>query len=88
MKTVFASSFEKDLLQIRDKRTKDAIAGILLIVEAARHLRDIPGLKKLKAGGHYFRIRVAEYRLGLAIEGDVVRFIRVLHRREVYRYFP
>jgi hypothetical protein len=26
--------------------------------------------------------------IGLAVEGEVVEFVRCLHRREIYRYFP
>lgn len=46
-------------------------------------------LKKLSGGrGAYYRIRVGDYRLGLEVEGDVVVFVRCLHRRDMYRYFP
>jgi mRNA interferase RelE/StbE len=57
-------------------------------VEKAQNLADIPGLKKLRAEGACYRIRVGDYRLGLSVEQEVVIFVRVLHRREVYRYFP
>ncbi|GIK72728.1 MAG: hypothetical protein BroJett021_17160 [Chloroflexota bacterium] len=36
----------------------------------------------------YYRIRVGDYRLGLALEGDTVILVRFLHRKEIYRYFP
>jgi len=26
--------------------------------------------------------------VGFALEGDTVTLVRILHRREVYRYFP
>jgi mRNA-degrading endonuclease RelE of RelBE toxin-antitoxin system len=31
---------------------------------------------------------VGNYRLGLIIEAETVIFVRVLHRKEIYRYFP
>jgi mRNA interferase RelE/StbE len=48
----------------------------------------VAGLKKLKGGGNYYRVRVGEYRVGLVIEGDSVTFMRFLDRKEIYRYFP
>ena len=36
----------------------------------------------------YYRIRIGEYRLGLAVEGDEVTLLRFLHRSEIYRFFP
>jgi mRNA interferase RelE/StbE len=57
-------------------------------VENASTLTDISGLKKLRGGTNYYRIRIGEYRVGLAVDEDRVEFVRVLHRREIYRYFP
>jgi mRNA interferase RelE/StbE len=53
-------------------------------------LPEVPNLKKLQGGGAYYRARIGDYRVGLAIEGEdeEVVFVRALHRREVYRYFP
>ncbi len=58
------------------------------MVEAAPDARSISNLKKLSGGGPYYRIRIGDHRIGLTIEDDVVTFVRVLPRREIYRYFP
>jgi mRNA interferase RelE/StbE len=42
----------------------------------------------LKAEGSYYRVRVNDYRIGFTEDEGVITFIRVLHRREMYRYFP
>lgn len=36
----------------------------------------------------YYRIRMGDYRLGIIVEGEVVTFVRFLHRRDIYGYFP
>jgi mRNA-degrading endonuclease RelE of RelBE toxin-antitoxin system len=33
-------------------------------------------------------IRIGDYRVGIEVNGDVIEVMRVLHRREFYRYFP
>lgn len=46
-------------------------------------------MKKLSGGsGDYYRLRVGDYRIGLEIEGEIIVFVRCLHRRDIYRYFP
>jgi len=89
MKTAFRKSFAKDLK--RHAKNKDLLARIqdtILQVEAANSITAIKNLKKLKSEGSYFRIRSGDYRLGLIIESETVTFVRVLHRSEIYRYFP
>lgn len=89
MKTEFRKSFLKDIKRLgKDKKLLDRIKSIILEVEDAGNLHTIANLKKLKAEGSYYRIRSGNYRLGLFIEHDTVVFVRVLHRSEIYRYFP
>ncbi|MEW6440865.1 MAG: type II toxin-antitoxin system RelE/ParE family toxin [bacterium] len=89
MKTAFRKSFGKDLNKHRkDGDLLSRIREIILEVEAAETLSSIKNIKRLKAEGPYYRIRVGSYRLGLTLEGETVVFVRLLHRREVYRYFP
>ncbi len=41
-----------------------------------------------KGESSYYRIRFGDYRIGIKIEDDLVIFIRALHRKDIYRYFP
>jgi len=84
----FKASFAKDLRALKDKALLERIKELIANVEAAQSLAEVSNLKKLRGGGGYYRIRIGDYRVGLATEEGVVVFVRVLHRREVYRYFP
>lgn len=89
MKTTFRKSFVKDLERhAKDKDILAKVKEIILQAEAADSVAVITNLKKLKADGSYFRIRVGHFRVGLIIEDNTVTFVRVLHRKEIYRYFP
>jgi mRNA interferase RelE/StbE len=88
VKALFLASFARDLKKVRDVAVRDKVRSTILRVEEAPDLGAISGLKKLSGTGPYFRIRVGEYRIGLRVEGDVVTFVRVLPRRDIYRYFP
>ena len=88
MRAEFKSSFVRDLRKVKDKELRDRIAEVIELVEKARGLQEIENMKKLRGGDYYYRIRVGDYRLGLIVERDTVIFVRCLHRRDVYRYFP
>ncbi len=88
MKVRFQESFGKDLRRLRDKALLARIRETLQAVENAERLDEVPHLRKLQGGEKYYRIRIGDYRIGLILEGNVAVFVRALHRREVYRYFP
>ncbi|MFZ1985402.1 MAG: type II toxin-antitoxin system RelE/ParE family toxin [Desulfatitalea sp.] len=89
MKVEFKKSFAKDLKKKSDDRKLlDKVKQIIEHVDHADDISQISNLKKLKAQGDFYRIRSGEYRIGLFIEGETVTFVRLLHRSEIYRYFP
>ena len=51
-------------------------------------LQDLPNINALVGSADRYRIRIADYRVGIEINGDTVELFRVLHRKEFYRYFP
>jgi len=88
MKLDFKASFVKDLKRIRNKSIYRRVRGLIQEVELAANTLEIKDIKKLKAEGKYYRIRIGDYRVGLIITDDLVIFVRCLHRNEIYRYFP
>ena len=88
MKTVYRSSFLKDLKTVRDKRLRSRLKEVIESIEKADALTDLQSLKQLKGEKGYYRIRIGEYRLGLHSDDDAVTLVRFLHRKEIYRYFP
>ena len=89
MNVLFKSSFAKDLRKIRDSDLMTRVKELIEQVEVAESLQDITSIKKLRGRGrNYYRIRLAEYRIGLLVEGNSVTFVRCLDRKEIYRYFP
>ena len=88
MRVEFRTSFTRDLRRIRDRALLQRVHETIEEVEAAESLPDIVHLKKLRAESHYYRTRLGDYRIGLIVEGDLVSFVRCLHRNDIYRYFP
>lgn len=88
MKVEFRKSFEKDLSEIRNGDLLARIKAAIEEVENAASLLDISNIKKLRADGNYYRLRIGDYRIGFTRDEDTITFVRVLHRKEIYRYFP
>ena len=88
MKTDFRKSFTRDLKRLKDGTLNKRVAEVIEQIEQAEELLDVTSLKKLKGGGEYYRIRIGNYRVGLKLENNTIVFVRFLHRKDIYRYFP
>jgi mRNA interferase RelE/StbE len=88
MNVSFKASFARDLQKIANVNILKRIQTAVEEVEQAQDLRGVDNLKKLKIGKVYYRIKVGSYRIGLLIEDNLVTFVRCLHRKDFYRYFP
>ena len=85
----YLPSFIRDLKVLKKTPIYNTIQ-ILVFEEIPSYesLAQITNLKKLKGEDSAYRIRVGDYRIGVFIKNDVVTFARILHRRDIYRYFP
>jgi mRNA interferase RelE/StbE len=88
LKVEFKSSFARDLKRIRGKKLKDQIKEVIEQIEQAQGLDQIVNIKKLAGSDNYYRIKLANYRIGLILKDDSIIFVRFLHRKDIYRYFP
>ena len=84
------NSFWRDLKKIIDPTLKEQVELVILAVDKAQTIKDIPELKKLKGykNGIYYRIAVGNYRIGVNIENDLVTFVVFKPRKDIYKFFP
>lgn len=88
MNIEFKSSFAKDLQKIKDRKVKAQVIQVIEQVEHAEELQDIRNIKKLHGVDNYYRIKLGDFRVGLIVENEIVIFVRFMHRKDIYRYFP
>ena len=88
MNVEFKSSFVKDLKKIKEKQLQEHIRELIEKVESSTNITELDNTKKLSGSDVYYRIRLGDYRVGLKIENNTVYFVRFLHRKDIYRYFP
>ena len=82
-------AFTLDIRRLRDVALRRRVDSVITEIEAAASLSEIAGVRRVvtPASGRYYRIRIGQYRLGIAIVGGVVVLVRFLHRNEIYRRF-
>ena len=81
-------SLEKDVRKIEDNLLKQNLSEIINLIRNAKTRTEIRNLKKLKGSHNFYRIKLGDYRLGIIINGEEVEFVRLLHRKDIYKYFP
>ncbi|MFH1197408.1 MAG: type II toxin-antitoxin system RelE/ParE family toxin [bacterium] len=81
------SSFVKDTKKIKDRQLLAKIADCIEEIQMAGNFKQIKNVKKLHGEENFYRIRLGEYRLGIRILENTVEFIRVLHRKDIYKHF-
>lgn len=81
-------SLEKDVKKIKDPAVKLLLAQVIREIQNAERISEIQNLKKLHGKSGFYRIRIGDYRLGLVIRAKEIELIRLLHRKDIYKYFP
>lgn len=71
-----------------DKQRKKVERFVFEEASEYKSIIHIPGLEKLKGHKTYYKIRFGNYRAGIKYEDDVLHFERILHRRDIYKYYP
>mgnify|MGYP006357382697 FL=1 len=84
----FRERFLKDVNHIREKDVKMKVAAVITEVKAASSLSAIRNVKKMEGSQNYYRIRIGDYRIGVKAQDRILVFLRCLHRKDIYRYFP
>ena len=88
MKVEVRKSFEKDIEKITDKKIAEQLIVLLEQLENCNTISEIRNVKKMKAKGLYYRIRIGNYRLGLRQDKNILTLLRFMHRKDIYSYFP
>lgn len=89
MKVTYRKLFVKDLHALRGSTSYEKLKTMAFeTLPACRTIGEVPGIKPLRQRKDAFRIGVGEYRIGLKRVGDTIEVMRVLNRKDFYRYFP
>ena len=88
MELEFRDSFLKDLNRIKELAVKKKIAAVITEAKSAPSLSAVRNIKKMEGSENYYRVRIGDHRIGVKLQGKTLIFLRCLHRKDIYRYFP
>lgn len=89
MKVEYRQLFLKDLKKLKKQLIYQQVFDLVFnILPKINSLQDLTQIKVMKGYPNRYRIRLGDYRVGIEINQDKIEIMRVLHRREFYRYFP
>lgn len=88
MKIEYRKKFLKELARVPTKTRVNIEEFVFKKLPKSESISDSGKIEQMKGYPSYFKIRFGSYRVGLKIENDTVIFERVMHRKEIYRYFP
>jgi mRNA interferase RelE/StbE len=67
---------------------KNRIAAVVAEARAALVVMAVGNVRKLEGSPAYYRIRPGGKRIGIRNQENKLGFMRCLHRKDIYRYFP
>jgi mRNA interferase RelE/StbE len=89
MQIEYTVKFVKDLKALKGVASFSKIKNIAFeIAPEIETIGQFPNCIKMEGYENYYRIRMGDFRIGLKMEGEKLVFMRVLHRKDIYRYFP
>jgi len=88
LKVEYPKKFLKDLARIPSQTRVHIEHFVFEELPSLDSINQVGKIEQMKGYSEYFKIRFGNYRIGLKLEADKVILKRVLHRKEIYRYFP
>lgn len=87
MKVIASKQFGKDL----KKCPADIQQKFVQVYDemiSCKTLQRISGVKKLTGFKTFYRVRLGNFRLGFEMTDEHILLLHLLHRKEIYRFFP
>ncbi len=88
MEIRYAKRFLKDLADVPENYRRTVEEFVFKILPHSNGLRSIGSVEQMQGYGGYFKVRFGQYRVGLQEKDGVIVCERILHRKEIYRFFP
>jgi len=88
LKVLYQKRFLKDLSHIPTKTRNQIEHFVFEEIFDFHSINDSAKIERMKGYPNFYKMRFGVYRVGLKKENDFIIFIRALHRKEIYRYFP
>ncbi len=88
MKVEYSKQSLKDLAVIPSKLRTPIENFIFNELPNTYGISESKKIEMLKGYKNFYKVRMGNYRVGIYKEGNTLIIKRILHRKEIYKYFP
>lgn len=88
MKVEYSKKFLKELAAVPGDIRSKIESFVFEELVSTSSIYEIGKVEKMKGYDGFYKVRFGNYRLGLVIENEIVTVKTVMHRREIYKFFP
>jgi mRNA interferase RelE/StbE len=88
LKIEFKKKFLKELAKLPSPYRNNIEKFVFEDLPNFKSISEAKRIEKLKGYNEFYKVRFGEYRIGLKYKNDIITVERVLHRKEIYKYFP
>ena len=88
MKTAYRKRFLKDMARLLVNIRQQVKTFSFETMPQADTLERVGNVEKMKGYANCYKVRFGSFRIGLTVREGTIFSERVLHRKDIYRYFP
>ncbi|MCX7087946.1 MAG: hypothetical protein NTV00_07830 [Methylococcales bacterium] len=88
MKVCYSKKFLKQLVGIPSDSRSKIEAFVFNDIVTAMSIAELGKIEKMQGYDGFYKVRFGQYRLGLVFENGVITVKTVMHRKEIYKFFP
>ncbi|MBN1904599.1 MAG: type II toxin-antitoxin system RelE/ParE family toxin [Deltaproteobacteria bacterium] len=88
MNTAYRKHFLKELSKLPSEYRTKIEDFVFKELPEAETISELEKLEQMKGYPGYYKVRFGTYRVGLKLENNTLILERVLHRKEIYKFFP
>jgi mRNA interferase RelE/StbE len=88
VEVILKKRFLKDLAAIPTPYRQRIETFVFQQLSSVQSMTDLGNIEKMRGYTNYYKARFGDYRIGFSLEGKILKAERVLHRKEIYKFFP
>jgi mRNA interferase RelE/StbE len=88
MKVEYSKKFLKQLAAVPGDIRSKIESFVFEELVSTSSIYEMGKVEKLKGYDGFYKVRFGNYRLGLVVENETITVKTVMHRREIYKFFP
>jgi len=89
VKVIYTKTFLKDLSKVfPDKRRKQIEKFVFVELPGLSSIESAGNIEQMTGFKNYYKVRFGDFRVGMNKKDNTIEVLRVLNRKEIYKYFP